>query len=1043
MKEIEYTYTYEVTHRESTEPIDIDTKEVSRVFGTWSDPSKAKNQVSAKQIDWATNIQEKPVHGHYSIRELAEYINSNNKHKKKGGKYNSDSLLKGLYKDGTSGKYLVKTSNWLPFDIDVKQVANGDNDDENLHLLDRRTNTSLRNDILPLIAPISFRSSGDLGTGGFIFVEGMDVFTNEQTLRHKNASDAVYSYIQNSGLSGGAKFDTAQGKFRQVRNFGNQRKAIVEARTNTIIFSVVEHREAKTYANGEVKYKLDPSTFKDAVGSPREQFNTQTTWESLLLQANYTQVNDNRWKGSRTTSTSSAVIDDSGELLWNHSSSESSISTFNKFTFFCHYMHNDNKQEANAEIERLFPSKLRGVVNAPTLTDIEEIRRTIRSEMWDKRDATFTNKLKLIEAYKRAESEDILRHHLGLTNLEIASNMTLNVAQWLSSVGERILFESFKHNRVLIYAPTGLGKNFFVSNRIHELEPNARILVIAPLTAIVEQQGAMNEGSVMLTGKSTDEDYARAKNAKMVFATQEQGAKELAHSKSGVLTAMPFDYIIIDEIHALINGLGYKRKTINALLDTITEEDNVIALSGTPTPLSTSIGYHVIKIVSDSSEPLEINHVIDTNTDTERLASVITNSEALKTAEQKIVIRLNNVKVAQSVKKALEDRGLFNKGEISVLNSSNKTLEYYELVNTKKLLPRTRVLITTSLIDEGVNLEDALVTEMYFISNLMGENPAQVRQFFGRNRDSNEGRSFTLMLKGDKEQLSKQIHSQYNLEESFNKSIKQLEKDISILSDDNAYSVLNTDKFYTTDGKVNKYQVAKEISREYFKSLCLDEYLYYMKINYNVNSELIASRESTEEIDEVVSESKSVGKGDRSELLNIFLDNQLFFYKCARDTTKNRTIKKRIAELDTHGLIEHTQHASQETIVLFRRQVKFVDDKMKSILRLKEANLDVNLITKTSPVKNQIAWRDNQKLKNVFDLHYLNELTIKSKPTQIDKKNIDRLNRFVKASKKEMERSGDDFKIDHCLDYWKNLVESRGNVRKIHKEVLYDYLMAS
>lgn len=71
-----------------------------------------------------------PVKHHYTLNSLLERLNTI---KLKLAKHNAIAMLKGLYKDGTSGAYCYEGAPFLFFDIDVK---NTETKKENVHLLD-------------------------------------------------------------------------------------------------------------------------------------------------------------------------------------------------------------------------------------------------------------------------------------------------------------------------------------------------------------------------------------------------------------------------------------------------------------------------------------------------------------------------------------------------------------------------------------------------------------------------------------------------------------------------------------------------------------------------------------------------------------------------------------------------------------------------------------------------------------------------------------------------------------------------------------------
>ena len=1125
-----YDIRVKVGHYQSTTPIDTDTKQISRVDGYW----KASNRTE-------------PVKAYYSLNELAEYINSYSSNgQKKDSKVDHNSLLKGIYKGGTSGVDLVKTSNLLPFDVDVKR--NGVNDakkDENLSLLDAHTRESFRSDFVDSTAVMWFASKSGNGTGGFLYVEGLDELEHKDKAIHKKVSDAVIDYIAHHNILNGATLDEAQGRFRQIRNFNKQAK---EVRVNPlpVVFTYEVIKTERKHKNGTAMFELSPEDFAPTEGSSEYFFEKECTWDFLLTNSNHTRLqhSDTRYSHRDSGSSSSGAISEDGSVYYQNSSSvKGGQSTYGKLRFLVDFIYNGDKKKANAWISKRYKSMVKEAreerqqmrrMHLAEVLNLKNRVQTFRKESAERgADINTTISLRiekyaemnaLVNAKAHIFTKDELRHCLGITDLSIPTDTEIRVSEYISEKADEILSLSGKYNRLLVYATTGLGKNHFVSNRIHEVNPDARVLVVAPLTAIAEQQGALNEGSVVLTGNSTEDDFAKAKTAKLVFATQEQASKEITYSKGSEDRASRFDFIIIDEIHDTIKGLDYKREPVNKLLNSLDDTDTVIALSGTPSPLSQMMGFHVVKIDKVVEKPsvyvlhpsvfalpiderfprVKVNTYINNDKDIERLGKIFETSPFLSRSlvntkkgveisndreamedmqyhsEGKVIIRLNNIQAATSFSEAMVRSGLYSKEELVILNSGKKGLEYDSLIDDQALRSNTKVLFTTSLIDCGVNIKDLDVKEMWYVSNRYGENPSAIRQSFGRLRLDTTEVSFNLMLKSHDDKGYRGCN--YKLE--YESMIHKLRIAERLEGEKNEYSVFNNDKYYKTDGSVNEYQVVNVIDKKFFESLTLEEYFHYMDINYMMSviiKEMPISL-STPEVSDAVTVASTTAKNHRKQLAEMYSNDRDEFLRYAHTILTSNSVRATIksAMSDTTPKITKDGNIKE----LFRRQKKFVADKIKLISRLEKSGVDIGFLVKRTDTvaKNgdenlRIVWRAMPEISKELDFADMMRLSQRAdgKSTKTDDNNRASLKEFsdsvsqsiarasdsvlknVKATEvsealAQKEQSFSDKKLRNvkakrlkvlCEESWINLVVSGRVIREIHSDTMVRFILAN
>jgi hypothetical protein len=178
---------------------------------------------------------------YHSLRTLVKRLNT---FKRFGGKDTNPSILKGIYKGGTSGSYCIESTSLLPFDIDV-------NPNENEELL-KNENNKLVFDALRKIAVLVWKSNSGKGIAGFVWVSSLE--HERDTQEHLTKAKVVYELLAKY-ISAETKikvvFDWQQGKFRQIRYLAEQTE-LIKLNNNPLDIITLIDREKKSLIDAEV-----------------------------------------------------------------------------------------------------------------------------------------------------------------------------------------------------------------------------------------------------------------------------------------------------------------------------------------------------------------------------------------------------------------------------------------------------------------------------------------------------------------------------------------------------------------------------------------------------------------------------------------------------------------------------------------------------------------------------------------------------------------------------------------------------------------------
>lgn len=258
------------------------------------------------------------------------------------------------------------------------------------------------------------------------------------------------------------------------------------------------------------------------------------------------------------------------------------------------------------------------------------------------------------------------------------TNNIIPIQEYCSELGEGFLERLSPQVINLVVAPTGSGKtHFFVTGMSREY----KVGVLAPFTALTSQIYAANADYALEAGIKASDTINMANGVIASF-----------HSSEKLLEMSHIDFLIIDEIHELINYAGFTKGMIQRFwktIDTLKKQNptlRIIALTGTPQFIKMAdfldIETWVIDPVKIKAKPSDLE--VDSSWKTELNAkdSYIYLYSAKRSGVQ-----------------------LANKYDGEFLSSANKTLtdSYTDIINGQ--MPNSR-LFTSTLIATGVSIHD-------------------------------------------------------------------------------------------------------------------------------------------------------------------------------------------------------------------------------------------------------------------------------------------------------------------------------------------------
>ena len=740
-----------------------------------------------------TKKEGEPVKQHLTLNGLLERLNTI---KHKLSKNKSISILKGLYQDGTSGGFCYESVPFLFFDIDVKKG-------ENEHLLDSYANSKVFTKLLD-IGVLVWRSDSGKGMAGVLYIPQLKDIGNIDRTKHLAIGNAITDYLTKT-LKVNAKFDKAQNKFRQVRYLAHQQEKI-RLNINPYVFQFEVSEILKTSNSGVKQFRYEDN--RTPFGSIEYQFNQDNDINTALIYNGFIQTSLLRYKHTRTNSKNTGEV--ANNLFFNYSSSFSSYTVFNPYRLYLTEQYNGDKFQFHNDLKNkgYYIKKPQESVfkTAEKILKVftEDREKQIFEACFDLVNATYIEKLCFVkENVATFEEEKLFYDYLKIKQLHIPYDESLPIKGYVSEKIESILDSADIDKKIIASAETGTGKTTAFVKEFHKHRPSKRLIILAPLTAIVDQIKAENDTVISLTGKSSPSDHTKAKTTSLVVATYEQGYKHLKDHNT-------FDYVVIDEVHNLRTANSYKSETIKDLTYVL-ESYRVIGLTGTVNILFKAIGYKLINIKKELQKKVDVNFIID-NRPPLKIAL-----QHLKNVQGKCILRVNSRSVAKDIVIELIELGTYTEDEILILNSDNNiknSKDYKNLISEGEFDKKKRLVLTTSIIDEGLSIEQEGFTDVVFIETEYNPMAESLKQFYARFRNIDPNRKNYFYYR----ETNNQTIINYDPLYDFDKTKKKLIEDAETfdVNETDKKDISNTKYLYYDNRTVNDYRLAYDTSSSFF-----------------------------------------------------------------------------------------------------------------------------------------------------------------------------------------------------------------------------------
>jgi hypothetical protein len=323
-----------------------------------------------------------------------------------------------------------------------------------------------------------------------------------------------------------------------------------------------------------------------------------------------------------------------------------------------------------------------------------------------------------------------------------------------------------RNQRILVDSSTGSGKTTSFLNAFKELESDRKhFYIFATPTIALTLQNAGKHNIMSIKGQTKNlfpKIFGYVKSGRRAFISTYDMAPFLIEILRSIEKHITFT-LVVDEMHKFITDydLSYRYEAIKNLYEVSKKATSFIGLSGTIDDIYKNEFERVITI--DNNNPQSPCQEVAVYTYEKKANAMVELVQLIEvwTKKRKLLIYIQSKRKIEQLKKILRRKGI----TVRTINANSKSnTTYKQLIEGETIDPNVQVLLTTSVIADGVNIQNDMEWEVIAVCNEFSNlfNYSSIKQISNRLR--NPYRRFSIYMQQPKntdQQLFK-LENAYN-----------------------------------------------------------------------------------------------------------------------------------------------------------------------------------------------------------------------------------------------------------------------------------------
>lgn len=347
--------------------------------------------------------------------------------------------------------------------------------------------------------------------------------------------------------------------------------------------------------------------------------------------------------------------------------------------------------------------------------------------------------------------------------IETFQKETIKVKNYIpTDVAKEILC---RNQRVLVDSSTGSGKTTSFLNAFKELESEKKHFhIFATPTIALTLQNAGKHQVMSIKGQTKNlfqNVYQYVKSGRRVFISTYDMTPILIEFLRKIEKQITFT-LVVDEYHKIVSDyeLSYRYEAIKNLYEVSKQAKSFVGLSGTIDDIYKNEFEAVIKIDNGNPQSPCQDFAVYTYEKKENALAELVQLIEIWITKRKLLIFIQSKKKIEQLKKVLQRKKI----KVRTINANSKSnLTYKQLVDTETIDPDVQVVLTTSVIADGVNIQNEMNWEVMAVCNDFSDlfNYSSIKQISNRLR--NPYRRFSLFMQEPK----KKDHQLFQFEQAY------------------------------------------------------------------------------------------------------------------------------------------------------------------------------------------------------------------------------------------------------------------------------------
>lgn len=514
---------------------------------------------------------------------------------------------------------------------------------------------------------------------------------------------------------------------------------------------------------------------------------------------------------------------------------------------------------------------------------------------WEKLKPNSTNIGKFINASKLAGYKSNFKYYHAVSNnkFDVSPISHHNFDQYIPEDFAMECLEQEKN--LLIKSDTGTGKTSAFINAAKALaetkdKPSRYFIFAVPTRAIAMQTG--NDKKVLwITGETKDifkilKEYHEA--GKRVIACTYDMAIRVQDLLKKINVFASFT-LMVDEIHHFTYSYKYRRDAINKLNELKKVAKGFIGLSGTPEDVLKNIFDEEVHIQTKRNKaPVAVFGAITYKQMRDEEVALIQLLRQKAESGKKLLVFIQNTTLIKKLQRVLSNLGVSTK--TITADSKKNNVAYRQIVDESKFPDDTQVLLTTTVISDGINIKGAQTNyECIVVCSRKSQlfNVATIRQISNRYRFDSPtalyGALYLFML-----EPKKQSEYFFNIDEAHLYEKRLAQNSIDLLSSEFArkddtrlfraaslekrYGIKFEDGIPQYDEFQIRYNVAQEkelfysIFRDQFIKACSQSLQIQAKDSLDISEYLAQNEEIVSPIEDTLERLRAIEVEDATQL---------------------------------------------------------------------------------------------------------------------------------------------------------------------------------